>query len=373
MKSTRLDQFHSFIRVKSYTVFFFLLFISLVFIIGCSKEEEEAPKPVVQAVKIMTVQAGEDQYTRSFPGRVRAAKRSELSFKVSGPLSELPIEEGQVVKQGDLVARILPRDFQVALNETKAREVEAERQYRRYKELYAKKQVSKADFDRYKAARDVTRAQREDAENALGDTELRAPFDGVISKRYVENFEKVQAKQAIANLQFIDKIEILINVPELTMARFRNEGKGAAVVEFDSLPGNQYELEVKEFSTEADPATQTFQVVLVMDQPEEANILPGMTSKVIASSSGGTGGDTTIIIPAMAVLNDADGKSYVWVMDMESNTVSKIAVEIGRLEGSSNIMVQEGLQGGETIVIAGVTKLQDGMKVRPWDKQREGK
>ena len=340
---------------------------------GCSKEEEAPPREIIQAVKIMKVQAGQDQFSTSFPGKVRAAKRSELSFKVSGPLHELPIDEGQLVKKGDVVARILPRDFQVALNEAKAHEVEAEKQYRRYKDLYAKKQVSKSDFDRYKAARDVARAQKEDAENALDDTTLRAPFDGVIAKRYVENFEKVQAKQPIAFLQLIDQLEILIDVPELTMARFRDQGQGVVVVEFDSVSGKQYPLTVKEFSTEADPATQTYQIVMVMAQPEEANILPGMTAKVTATAGENTTGDTSIIIPALAVLNDAENKSYVWILDLESTTVHKTLVQVDRLEGSENIVIQDGLQGGETIIIAGVTKLQEGMKVRPWDKQREGK
>ena len=373
MKSTRRKIFHSINCFQGYAAVVILLFFTLAITIGCGKEEEAPPKEIVQAVKIMTVQAGEDHYSMAFPGKVRAAKRSELSFKVSGPLSELPIEEGQLVKKGDMVARILPRDFQVALNEAKAREVEAEKQYRRYKELYAKKQVSKADFDRYKASRDVARAQKEDAENALDDTTLRAPFDGVIAKRYVENFEKVQAKQAIAFLQLIDRLEILIDVPELTMARFRAEGGSEVVVEFDSVPGKQYNLTVKEFSTEADPATQTYQVVMEMDQPEEANILPGMTAKVTASAKGEQEAESIITIPALAVLNDADNNSYVRLLNFVTKTAHKTLVRINRLEGSSNIIIEEGLQGGETIIIAGVTKLQEGMKVSPWDKQREGK
>ena len=112
---------------------------------------------------------------------------------------------------------------------------------------------------------------------------------------------------------------------------------------------------------------------MVMDQPEEANILPGMTAKVTGTAGENSTGDTSIIIPALAVLNDAENKSYVWILDLESTTVHKILVQVDRLEGSENIVIQEGLQGGETIIIAGVTKLQEGMKVRPWDKQREGK
>jgi multidrug efflux system membrane fusion protein len=338
-----------------------------------NKEETAAPEPI-KPVKLHAVQVGHAQLNMSLPGKVRAARRSELSFKVSGPLEKLPIDEGQVVKKGDLIAQILPRDFQTAINEAKARELEAEQQYQRYKELYSKRQVSKADFDRYRASRDVARARLEDAQNALKDTTLIAPFAGVIAKRYVENFEKVQAKEPIVYLQLIDELEILIDVPELMIAQFGQGGKIDVVAEFDAVAGNQYQLTIKEYSTDADPATQTYQVVLAMDQPEEANILPGMTAKVTASvQEGNDVGSSSILIPAIAVLNDADKKDYVWVFDRNSSKVTKVLVKIGSLKGSKSILVEEGLKGGDEIVIAGITKLRDGMTVRPWEKQREGK
>ena len=351
-----------------------LIFLLAALLSSCKERKEIAVPEPVKPVKLLTVQAGQQQLTMSLPGRVRAARRSELSFKVSGPLEKLPIDEGQIIKKGDLVAQILPRDFQTAINEAKARELEAEQQYQRYKELYAKQQVSKADFDRYRASRDVARARLEDAQNALKDTTLVAPFDGVIAKRYVENFEKVQAKQPIVYLQLIEQLEILIDVPELMMAQFRQSGTVEVMAEFDAAAGNQYPLIVKEFSTDADPATQTYQVVLSMDQPQEANILPGMTAKVTASAGESfDAGETSIFVPAIAVLNDADNQDYVYLFDRETKTVKKIPVSIGNLEGSQNVLIEEGLKGGEEIVIAGVTKLQDGMKVRPWESQREGK
>ena len=350
-----------------------IIFVTPLLLTSCKDSEEvELPDPI-KPVKLFTVQAGQEKLEMNLPGRVRAAKRSELSFKVSGPLEKLPVEEGQVVQTGDLIAQILPRDFQTAISEAKARELEAEQQYQRYKELYAKRQVSKADFDRYRASRDVARARLEDAENALKDTTLVAPFDGVIARRYVENFEKVQEKQPIVFLQLIDQLEVLIDVPELLMAQFRERDNVEVFAEFDAAAGNRYPLVVREFSTEADPATQTYQVVMVMDQPEEANILPGMTAKVSALSKEGQGGDTTILVPAISVLNDADGKDYLWVLDRDTMTVSKVSVELGNLEGSKNALITDGLEGGEEIVMAGVTKLQDGMEVRPWENQREGK
>lgn len=348
-----------------------ILFLSLC---SCKDQVEHVAPPPVKPVKLMQVQAGQVQISMSLPGRVRAARRLELSFKVSGPLEKLPIDEGQVIKKGDLIAQILPRDFQTAINEAKANAVEAEQQYLRYKELYSKRQVSKADFDRYRASRDVARARLEDAKNALEDTTLVAPFDGVIAKRYVENFEKVREKQPIAFLQLIDQLEILIDVPELMMAQFRESRSVDVTAEFDAVPGEKYPLTVKEFSTDADPATQTYQVVLTMEQPSEANILPGMTSKVTAlSNEANITQDTVILIPAIAVSNDASNKNFVWLFDKENNTVIRKEVTIGELAGSKNIVIKEGLTGGEDIVIAGISSLKDGMKVRPWENQREGK
>lgn len=352
---------------------YFLIILSLILISGCKKKQEEIKADPVKPVKVITVQTGQEEVSISTPGRVRAARRSELSFKVSGPLEELPIEEGQIVKKGELIAKIQPRDFQTAVNEAKARELEAEQQYRRYKELYSKKQVSKADFDRYRAARDIARARLDDAQNALKDTSLLAPFDGVIATRYVENFQKVQAKEPIAFLQLIDELEVLIDVPELTMARFRQSENVTITATFDAVVGKKYPLQVKEFSTNADPATQTFQVVLLMDQPEEANILPGMTANVIATTEGGDKTEALIIIPAIAVLNDSENTNYVWLLNKETMTVTKTSVDIGRMEGSKNVIVTKGLKSGDHVITAGVTKLREGIKVRPWENQREGR
>ena len=350
-----------------------LLMAALLFS-GCSKEEVVEEVEVVRPVKIMTIQAGVASSSHAFPGKVRAARRSELSFKVSGPLVDLPVEEGQHIKKGTLVAQIQKRDFQTALDEAKARNLEAEKQFRRYKELYAKKQVSRADYDSYRAARDVARAQLEDTRNRLGDTSLLAPFDGIISKRFVENFQKVQAKESIVNLQDITRIEILINMPELLMAALRGKQDQQIHASFETIPGKEFELTVKEYSTQADPATQTYQVVLIMDQPAEANILPGMTAMVNAQA--GLEADTTvqtIIIPAIAVMDAPGNEPFVWLLDREKSTVHKIKVSIGRMEGSENILIKEGLKGGETVIIAGITQLEEGMKVRPWEKQRERK
>ncbi len=347
------------------------LLIVLLSLSGCSekKQPEKVPE-IIRPVKTMTVKSSEEILSKGFPGTVRAWKRTILSFKVSGPLVQLPVEEGQFVHAGDLIAQIDKRDYINAVKEAKARYREAEQQFNRYKELYAKHQVSKADFDRYLAARDVAKARLEEAINALCDTTLTAPFDGMIAKRYVENYYKVDAKEPIVNLQDTSRIEIVVNVPELVMAAIKGGGTAKIVATFQAIPGKEFPLSLKEYATEADPATHTYEVVFIMDQPSEANILPGMTATATAFYSHDRGKE--VIIPANAVLDAPKNRPYVWIFDKKSGLVKKRFVEIGSLKDSGFIRITDGLRPGDTIVIAGVTQLREGMKARLWEKQREG-
>ncbi len=347
-----------------------LTLTGLVFITGgCGKKEEPVKKEVLRPVKTLTIQAAGTSALRSYPGQVRASRRVDLAFKVAGPLIELPVEEGQEVKKGKLIARILPRDFKIRLDQAKARSLEAEQQYQRYRDLYVKKQVSKADFDKYKSQRDVAVAQQADAQNALKDTYLKAPFAGVIAKRYVENFEEVQAKQPIVFLQDISKVELLVNVPESDMATVRGEIDTEVFALFPTVPGKRFPLDLKEYSTQADPKTQTYQVVLVMPQPKGVHILPGMTGTVEVEIKAKATDGPQIVIPAIAVLADSDGSSYVWGVDEKAMTVRKLPLKVAEMTGSESIVVNEGLKGGEIIVVAGGTKLEDGMQVRLWEDQ----
>ncbi len=102
----------------------------------------------------------------------------------------------------------------------------------------------------------------------------------------------------------------------------------ALTAEFESVPGKQYPLTVKEYSTEADSATRTLQVVLEMEQPSEALILPGMTAKVVVVGGRPASLQDMVEIPAIAVLNHVNQLAHVWLLDRESMTVRKQVVGI---------------------------------------------
>jgi RND family efflux transporter MFP subunit len=328
---------------------------------GCAREEPPEPAPVVKPVKTMIIGTAELS-GRSFPGRVEATSQVDLAFRVGGPLIEFPVREGQSVRKDQLVARIDPRDFQIRLNAAKADFERAEADFRRFSALYEKEAISQAQLDQSRATRDVAAAAVDDAEAELSDTYLRAPFAGRIGETFVENFEDVQAKQAILSLIDTSYVDIVVDVPEALLATVFDLQAAKVVARFDTAPGREFDLRLKEVATQADPRTQTYRATLTMRQPEGLNILPGMTANVKRNLIQGR--EDEFVVPAIAVVADESGKSHVWIVDQQTMTVGRRPVSLGDLVGTDSIEISDGVGSGEMIAITGVSMLREGMKIR---------
>ena len=352
------------------------------------KEEPVTKEEVVRPVKMITVTSSTDALQRNFPGMVRAAKRADLAFQVAGTLKQLPVDEGQEVKEGQLIAQLDQRDFennlrnaQGQLARVKAALAAAQSEYDRILRIQKQDPGAASEsmvvkrreaVDQAKAELDSAQAAVDAAQDKLGYTTLRAPFAGVVSKRYADNFQEVRAKQAIVSLDDISSLEILVDLPEIVVASIKESDKqtgseARAHAEFAAAPGEEYPLKVKEFATRADPRTQTYQVVFQMKRPEGLLILPGMTATVVGEPPASTEEADFFIIPAIAVFADDQGNSNVWVVDKEKMTVAGRKVVTGDLTGEAGIQITEGLKSGEMIAASGVSQLREGMKVKPFD------
>jgi len=343
-------------------------------IMGCGGGEVAEAPPVVRPVKTVIV-GGAISTEMTFPGMVEAGEKAILSFRVKGRLMDLPIDEGQEVAKGDLIGQLDPRDFQIALERAKAEFNKAEADLTRYQRLYEREAIPLSDLELRRSQRDVAKAEVDGAERNLGYTTLRAPFAGQIGRRYVENHMDVQAQQDIVDLNDVESIEIIVNIPENLVTGMR-EGMDAKVYAvFATARELAFDLVYKEASSRADPETQTFRMRFTMPQPDELRLLPGMTAEVRVVISQGDSeqlqGKGRLVLPAFAVLGDPHGDGYVWVVDSTSMTVHKRSVQIGELMGTANIRILGGLAGGERVVVAGLAQLEEGMQVRHWVRDRD--
>jgi RND family efflux transporter MFP subunit len=179
----------------------------------------------------------------------------------------------------------------------------------------------------------------------------------------------------VVSLQNPDQLEIVIHVPERVVRGEPRRAAGFAV--FDDLPEQRLPVTLKSFATEADPQTQTYEVVLGLTPPPDLRVLPGMGVAVLpdtaAAPSAGEDGDAAegaapVLIPVAAVVAAADGTPTVWVVDPENGKVSRRTIETGALQGA-DVAVLSGLAPGERIVTAGVHSLREGMRVHPLDSE----
>ncbi len=347
---------------------------------ACAEKEEPQIRETVRPVKLLTVVSSGEAFQRSFPGRVRAARRVELAFQVGGPLVALEADEGEKIKKGAVLARIDPRDFETEVKNARGRMARAQAALSSAQSEFERIQrIRKTDPGAASESMLVRRREAVDkaladiasleatvkaARDSLADTYLRAPFDGVVSKRYVENFQEVRPKETILSIDDVSRVEIVVDVPELIMAQVRDNRTGENHAEFAAAPGKRYPLKVKEYATRADPATQTYQLVLEMPQPEDLNVLPGMTATVRGSDPVEAASTTTFVVPAFAVFADDGGQSKVWMLNETDMTVQRREVKTGRLTGTESIEIIDGLTSGDIIAITGVARLQEGMKVR---------
>jgi len=358
----------------------FPLFFVLFALLGC--KDEIPQKEMIRPVRAMQISDPAEFTKRWFPGQAKATQEVDLSFRVAGPLVALPVNVGDTVRKSKELARIDPRDYKVnlrnaqgQLERAKASLKRAEADYERV--LRIQKQdpgaVSQTLVDSNRQTAASTRAEIrslqadvDSARDRLGYTYLKAPFDGIVTATYVENYEDVKAKQPIVRLIDNSQIEIIVNISEVLISHADSLKEAGKVfrVRFDPFPNREIEAQIKEIGKEASKTTRTYPVTLIMDQPEDIKILPGMAGNAASTvSPPGMQGQSQVVIPETAVFSPDENKTYVWIIDEKSKKVNKREVKTGDLL-DSGITVREGIEPGEWIATAGVHYLKEGQEVR---------
>lgn len=337
--------------------------LMVVAISGCGDSEAVAEHvETSRPVPMLVVEASGRTSNLRFPGRVRAAQRADLTFNVPGQIIQLPVEEGQRIEKGELVAQLDDANYKNHMRSALAKYNKAQTDYRRVEQLWQRSQaVAKAEVDKQRTAMDVAQADYSLAKKDFDDTRLVAPFSGVVTKRYVENFSNVQDKEPVISLQDLNNLEIVINVPERVVRNTPKQLAGYAV--FADQPDLLLPVTLKSFSSDSDQQTQSYEVVLALEPGYELTILPGMSVDIVPQKTLTEGAAGQITVPLQAVYSSADNNTGVWLVNPDTSRVSLQKVQLGAVLGSE-VVVTQGLVGGEQIVTAGVSQLRDAMLVR---------
>ena len=404
-----------------------------------SQQKITLPEPEQIVVRVYTVGQTNESDLRTFPGFAKEARRTKASFRIPGELLELNATLGVTVKEDDVLAKLDPRDFQLAverlehsldeanavytalktgaraedvaslksqLEAAKSSEETAKVQFERMANLLESQTASKAMYDKAKMDYDVAKAARESlenqlekattgarpeeieaaeakiagiqtslktAKNALEDTVLKAPFDGVIVQKFVENHEVIVPGQAIVELSDAQQIEVAISIPESVLIRESDFDQDRFLCSFEAFPGKTFPAKIKEIGSSIQLGRQSYPMTLTVSLPDSNDpnfvlIRPNMAATITLAFKRN---NPYYVIPQSSIVApSADSKevnsgntAQVMLYDAKTSTVTAQTITIHQIR-PEGVEVESGLKPGDVIVSAGARFLESGQKVK---------
>ncbi len=344
-------------------------------LIACQAQDPPEVRDILRPVRSETVSLTGSNQTRTFSGKAQAGLEAKLSFKVSGTVNRIFVKVGDKLKQGQVVAILDPQDYdlevqraQAALARVTASARSAAADYVRVRALYENRNASRNDLDQARASAESSRAdvasntkELELARLKLGYTRLRAPAACFVATAPVEVNENVQAGETIIEVVCGSRLEVVVGVPEVFIARVRKGSKVTTM--FDSIPGIRFPAIVTKVSVASGQTATTFPVTVQLQQAVPG-FRSGLAAEVTFQFESGNG-KARILVPPVAVGEDRDGRFVYIVEELENGigTVKRTPVTVGELS-ADGLEIIDGLHDGTRIATAGVRRLREGQKIR---------
>jgi len=356
-----------------------------VLVVGCSKETPPPQRPVPE-VTVVSVQPQDIPYTPSFVAQTESSRQVNIVARVSGFLDKIAYQEGQLVKEGQLLFQLDPKPFQAQLaaargelQSQQARFTTAQANLGRVKPLAQQNALSQADLDRAqgefdaaKAAVFSAQAKVTEAELNLGYTTIRSPVTGLAGSSAQRQGAYLNAMSPDSTLTYvaaIDPVWVNFSVSQNLAAKWRDERANKRVI---APKNNDYEVEVvlsdntlypyKGKINFADPSfsqdTGSFMVRAVLPNPKK-ELRPGM---FVTAYVKGAMRANAIVVPQLAVQQGSNGH-LVYVVNQAGGAEVRPVV-VGDYYGEKDIVILSGLLAGDRVVVDGVLKVVPGQPVK---------
>lgn len=351
-------------------------------LVGCS-EPDTIQQEAVRPIAWTTATTSALEQSRTISGIVAPVETANLSFEVQGKVRDVKVSLGSEVKKGQILALLDKRSFNLAIQSSqaevekaKASLAEAKNEYYRHEEMIKRNLISQSEFDNAKAVYesskstvDVTVAKLEIAQKDLQDSVLKAPYDGTITKRFIEPSQQIASGNLAFEIEGKHGFEVQILVPETLIKEIKQDA--LIPVSIPTLSAELFKAQISEVGTRAESAN-AFPVTIALLE-ENVQMRAGMTAEVefIYSALGRTGyAGSTVLIPMSALLAELDQKVSVFVYDKQAQVVRKRLVQTENII-NNQVFISTGLTDGEIIATAGVAFLRDGQRVTLLEQQTQ--
>lgn len=344
-----------------------LLVFASVMLVACSKEEA-APEPVRPVLSIKVEALGEQNLGR-FAGSIQARYESNVGFRVPGRIASRSVDVGAEVEKGALLASLDPTDQKNQLRSAegdlasiRANLINAQATARRQQSLFdqgvgsqAQLDAAQTDLKTTQASLDQAQAAVNQAKDQLNYVELRADHKAVVTAWMAEAGQVVTAGQQVVTLAQPDIKEAVIDLPDTLVDQLPQDVVFQVALQL--TPEINTTAIVREIEPQAESATRTRRARLTLSETPTAFRLGSAISVTLSSAI-----KPQIELP-LSALQEVEGKSRIWIVDTQSQTVSPRDVSIVS-RTDTTVVVASGVKSGERVVSAGVNSLKPGQKVK---------
>jgi membrane fusion protein (multidrug efflux system) len=347
--------------VTSRLPLFIILFLLVGLVIYIQWPQEEQTKDDFQrvvSVKVTTAKLAEFKDSIEAIGTARANEQVYITSKYSDLVEKIFFNDGQLVKQGDVLVRLNNQEELAKVSELEANLSESVAQLKRFQELLSSKATSKSLVDQQEAQTKAIAAQLQSARTKLSDLNIKAPFDGLLGFREVSLGAYINAGDVITSLDDLSLIKVDFTVSERFLPTIK---RGQSVFALSSAYKNvQFIGKISSIDTRINPVTRSLKVRAEIPN-ENLTLRPGMLLNIEVVRQV----ETLLQLPESAIIPVED-KHFVFVIEgknsQEQTAVRKSIIIGRRLPGVVEVL--EGLSQEELIVTEGALKLQDGAKVK---------
>ncbi len=326
---------------------------------GCDDKESLATAetnstgPAAVPVSVIEIQPVPMQDVIYLPGTTEAWQDVQVAADTAGRIEWMGPREGEKVNKGDLLIKIDVSALKAAMDHAAAQFKLSDDLYQRRRRLFERKIIAKEELDQSATQRTLAATDLEQIKVKYNHGFPRSPITGIINHLYVDTGEFIDTGKPSADIVNIDRIKINVRVPELDI-RFVLVGQKTPV-RIDAFPERDLIGKVDFVSFKADPATKTFLVRTLIDNPL-GDIRPGMIGRVAFVRRIIT---DALVAPLFALV-DKGGERLVFVE--EDGLAQSRTVSIGVIEGD-RVQITSGLKTGDHLIVKGHTEVEDGMKV----------
>jgi len=322
---------------------------------GGQNETESASENALTSVRVATITAQPRDASLTIRGRTEALRKVTLRAETQGSITELPIERGQHVAEGDIVCQIAVNDREARVEEARALVAQREAEYTAAQELGERGFRSDIQRAGALAARNSARAVLRAAEVEFEHTRIRAPFDGILDDRQVNVGDYMTMGTPCGVVVDQDPFLIVGQVSERSVASITLGSPGIGRL----VDGSEVQGTIRFIGTQADPATRTFRVELLVSNEDES-LRDGVTSNIIVPVRSV---EAHRISPAVLSLSDV-GQIGVKTID-DDNVVRFAPVEI--IEDTGEGYWVRGLSRVARIIVVGHEYVVEGQHINPVD------